>query len=161
MEVPMPVKQSDDPQEQATYLTLISIFGALAGAFSLFARRQGEDARLAPLEFALLSLATYRAGRLVANDKVMEPIRAPFVAVPPGAQGRGARRAIGGLVTCSTCAGTWAAAFLLYGLRVAPIPTRAVLAILAATGTAEIAEKAVGALSMIGQAQRQGQSGSS
>lgn len=157
----MPAKRHDDPQERATYLTLISIFGALGGAFSLVARRRGDDVRVGPLDFFLLGLATFRAGRLVAGDKVLEPLRAPFVATKEGgnpgeeeveARGRGARRAIGELLSCSTCAGTWVAAFLVYGLRVAPTPTRALLLILAATGMAEITEKSVGALSLIAEA---------
>lgn len=159
----MSTERRDDPREQATYLSLLSIFGALAGAFSLFARQRGDDVKFSPVDLCLLGLATYRAGRFVAGDKVLEPIRAPFVETKGGnpgeeeveARGNGARRAIGELLSCSTCIGSWAAAFLIYGLRIAPTPTRAILTILAVTGAAEITEKSVDALSLLAQARQE------
>ena len=157
----MSAKDRQDTKEQATYFGLISGFGALAGAFTLYARKQGESASLGPFDFFLLSLATYRAGKLIAGDKVMEPIRAPFVENKGGEpdeeevepKGNGAQRAIGELLSCSTCIGTWAAAFMVYGLKLAPLPTRAIMLILAVAGAAEITEKTVGAASMIAEAQ--------
>lgn len=154
--------QRKDPREQATYLALIGGFTALAGAFGLYARHENDNARFSPLDIFLLSIATYRAGRLIAGDKVAEPLREPFTENKGGEpdeeevqpRGRGARRAIGELLSCSTCSGTWAAAFMVYGLKVAPLPTRAVMVILATAGAAEITEKSVVALSMIAQAQR-------
>lgn len=157
----MSAKDRQNSQEQATYFGLISGFGALVGAFSLYARQQGKSANLGPFDFFLLGLATYRAGKLIAGDKVMEPIRAPFVENKGGApdeeevqpKGSGAQRAIGELLSCSTRVNTWAAAFMVYGLKLAPLPTRAIMLILAAAGAAEITEKTVGAASMIAEAQ--------
>ena len=151
-----------DPQEQATYLALIGGFTALAGAFTLYARKEGKSASFSPQDIVLLSLATYRAGKLIAGDAVTEPLRAPFARSKGGApddrevepRGGGVRLAIGTLLSCSTCIGTWAAAGLVYGLKLAPLPTRAVMVILATAGVAEITEKSVGALSMIAQAQQ-------
>ncbi len=160
----MSAKRQGTTAEQATYLGLISGFTALAGAFTLYARERGKSADVGGFDFFLLSLATYRAGKLVAGDKVMEPVRAPFVENKGGEpddeevepKGGGVQRAIGELIACSTCVGTWAAAFLVYGLKVAPLPTRAVMLILAVAGAAEIAEKTVGAASMIAEAQQGG-----
>lgn len=147
--------------EQATYLGLISGFTALAGAFTIYARQSGKSASIGGFDFFLLSLATYRAGKMVAGDKVMEPVRAPFIENKGGEpdeeevqpKGEGPRRAIGELLSCSTCIGTWVAALLIYGLKIAPIPTRAIMLILAVAGGAEITEKTVGAVSMIAEAQ--------
>ena len=159
----MPTERQD-PKEQATYLGLISSFTALAGAFTLYARQSGKTASVGGFDFFLLGLATYRAGKLVAGDKVMEPVRAPFIENKAGEadeeevelKGTGPRRAIGELLSCSTCIGTWVAAFLIYGLKIAPIPTRAIMLILATAGAAEITEKTVGAVSMIAEAQAGG-----
>ena len=131
--MPMPRDAKDRREQRATYLTLIGLFFSLFAAFSRRERERGDDPRLRPFDFALLGLATYRAGRLAAYDKVTEPLRAPFTETKPdetGAgmtvvpQGNGARKALGELLSCPTCAGTWAAAGLVYGLRIAPLPTR-------------------------------------
>jgi hypothetical protein len=156
--------QNTDRQEQGTYLALISGFVALAGAFTVYARKTEQSAQFGPLDIFLLSIATYRAGKLIASDTVAEPLRQPFTTnkgSEPDAEeveprGQGVRRAIGTLLSCSTCIGTWAATFLVYGLKVAPLPTRAIMVILAAAGVADITEKSVGALSMIAQAQQGG-----
>ena len=57
------------------------------------------------------------------------------------------------------CVGTWVASVLVYGLRIAPDPTRLVAAILGVSGLAEMLNAATEALSWSGQAARK-QSGS-
>jgi hypothetical protein len=42
-------------------------------------------------------------------------------------RGTGVRRALGELVACSTCTGTWAASLLVYGVRLLPRPGRVFL----------------------------------
>jgi Protein of unknown function (DUF1360) len=161
--MPMPRDAKDRGEQRATYLTLIGLFFSLFAAFSRRERERGDDPRLRPFDFALLGLATYRAGRLAAYDKVTEPLRAPFTETKPdetGAgmtvvpQGNGARKALGELLSCPTCAGTWVAAGLVYGLRIAPLPTRVLLTILGATGLAELLNAATEALSWTGQVAR-------
>src|SRR5205085_12405025 len=71
-----------------------------------------------PLDFIVLSAASFKASRTLAGDEVTSFMREPFV------RGRahtgegeepvegGFHQAIGELVTCSRCVGTWAAAGL-------------------------------------------------
>jgi Protein of unknown function (DUF1360) len=70
------------------------------------------------LDLVVLSAASFKAARTLAHDEVTSFLREPFVEgeahegdedpVPSGDY----RQAIGELVTCSRCGGTWAAAFL-------------------------------------------------
>ncbi len=147
---------------QVTYLTLIGVF---LGAFGLVARggkRPGRAMHVGPMDLALLGIATYRIGRLTAYDRVTQPLREPFTATEPAAgvgetvvaQGTGARKALGELLSCPTCVGTWAAAALVYGLQLMPAPTRLFLAIMSATGLAELLDAATEALSWTGKAAR-------
>jgi hypothetical protein len=158
----MASSNQDKEEQRATYLTLISIFLSLVGLFSLRDRR-GRESKLEPFDFALLGLATFRAGRLAAYDKVTEPLRAPFTETKPdesGAgestdpKGKGMQRAIGELISCPTCIGTWIAAFLVYGLRLAPGPTRLLITILASTGLAELLNGLAETLSWAGRVAR-------
>ena len=154
--------QKDTQKEQATYVSLMGLFTALFAAFS-WSERNGKPLELTPLDLTLLGLATYRGGRLIAYDKVTEPLRSVFATTEPdgsGAgeavnpKGSGARKAIGELISCPTCVGTWIAAGFVYGLRIAPVPTRVILAILSATGAAEVIDSTVEALTWAGREAR-------
>ncbi len=70
------------------------------------------------------------------------------------AKGHGVQRAIGELLSCPICVGTWAAAGMVYGLHLAPRPTRVFLSIMGATGAAELMFEASEALGWIGRAAR-------
>jgi hypothetical protein len=77
------------------------------------------------LDFALLAGATFKAARVVSRERLGSVVRAPFVedeeAGPDAAPaGDGLRRALGELVTCSRCTGTWAALALVAARTVAP-----------------------------------------
>ncbi len=154
---------AENKQERLTYLSLIGLFTSLFGLVVLKERDKIGSFALAPTDLALLGLATYRAGRLAAYDRVAEPLRAPVTETVPDeydagenvvAEGAGARKAIGELISCPTCVGTWAAAGMLYGMQIAPGPTRLFAGILAISGLAEILNSAVEALSWSGQAAR-------
>jgi hypothetical protein len=95
----------------ATFLGAVAIV-AVAGA-----RRRRLLPAAGPFDLAVLGLATFKASRTLARDEVTSFIREPFV------EGRttedetplqtgGARQAIGELVTCSRCVGTWIAALI-------------------------------------------------
>ncbi len=150
-------------QEQATYVTLIGLFLGLFAAFSKREQDRGREVRLSGLDLTMLGLSTFRAGRLISYDQVTEPLREPFTETAPDSygtsettepEGSGARKALGALVACPTCSGTWAAAFLVYGLRVAPGPTRLFLAIMSAIGLAELLNSANESLSWTASAER-------
>ncbi len=104
----------------------------------------------------MLGLASFRTGRLAAFDQATEPLREPFTTTKSDSYGTsqttapkrsGVRKALGALIACPTCTGSWVAAFLVYGLRVAPGSTRLFLAFMSATGLAEILDSATAALS--------------
>jgi hypothetical protein len=100
--------------------------GGLAGA-GLLARALDRDPyEHTTLDLAALALATFKAARTLTNDEVTSFLREPFVegrahegGEDPRATG-GMRQAIGELVTCSRCAGTWVAAGLGATQIVAP-----------------------------------------
>ena len=72
-------------------------------------------------DLLILGLAASFAGRAVAYMEIFEWFREPFTKTVPhhsmGAyvepKGKGWRRAIGGLLSCPVCSGTWAAAILV------------------------------------------------
>jgi uncharacterized protein DUF1360 len=150
-------------ENRATKLTLTGVFLALMGAFAARLSGRGEAPELRPFDLALLDLATFRTGRLIAFERVAAPLREPFTATTPddaGAgevvvpQGSGARRVLGELLSCPVCVGTWVAAGLVYGLHLAPRPTRVFLAVMGTTGAAELLNCAAEALGWLGRAAR-------
>jgi hypothetical protein len=70
------------------------------------------------LDLAALALATFKASRTLARDEVTSFLREPFVEGHAHEGGEepvesgGMRQAVGELVTCSRCVGTWVAAVL-------------------------------------------------
>jgi len=154
--------KSDITQERIGYAVATGIFLSLFAVFNLVTRRKDKEVR--PLDLALLGLSSFRLGRMVAYDKVMEPYRSPFtqtVPDPTGAgdtvipTGSGWRRAIAELIACPICAGTWIAAGLVYGLQIAPRPTRVLLTIIGAIGLGEVLNALTEMLEWDGQASRE------
>jgi len=105
------------------YATLVAIFAVGLGAAS---RASRPDRDLTAIDIAALGLATFKASRTVSRDKVTSFVREPFVEGTAyegeGEQptGTGMRRAVGELVTCTRCIGTWLAAGLAASLTVTP-----------------------------------------
>jgi hypothetical protein len=128
-------------------------FGAgLAGA-GLLARalgRDGEEQR--PLDLAILGLATFKAARTLARDEVTSFIREPFVEGDAHEGGEepvetgDIRQAIGELVTCTRCVGTWIAAGLTTTQVIAPRFGRLLTWSLAAAGTNDFLQAGFAAL---------------
>jgi hypothetical protein len=111
----------------STYALLFGSFGAglaaVAGLTTLLGRRPD---RLTTLDLAVLSAATFKAARTVASDEILSFVREPFVqgeaheGTEEPVETGGPRQAIGELLTCSRCIGTWAAAGLLSAQTLAP-----------------------------------------
>jgi hypothetical protein len=153
-------------QEHAVKLTLIGIFISIFTAFVSRKPKKGQERtafELKPFDLALLGLATFRLGRMVAYDRIAEPLREPFtqtVPDPTGAgetvepRGEGVRLALGQAISCPICSGTWIAAALVYGLHSLPNPTRLFLAMISSTGIAELLNALTEALSWTAQAAR-------
>lgn len=109
-------------------------YAAIAGSFAGLLATAGALARLldrdpqcqTALDFAVLAAATFKAARTLTHDRVTSPIRAPFVEgeadaehEQPVREGR-LQQAMGELVTCTRCVGTWAAAGLAATQIIAP-----------------------------------------
>jgi hypothetical protein len=131
------VAEPDTDRPVAGYAVLMSAFAALSGGFGLWLRSSGRDLpeRIAPGDLALGAVATQKAARLIAKDRVTSGLRAPFTEyqeeggpgeVEEAARGTGVRRAIGELLVCPYCLGVWLSAAFVAGLVVAPRATRAV-----------------------------------
>lgn len=135
---------ADQPSEQERplrgYAVLMSVFTALAGAFSLWLRKTGRELpeRVGAGDLAVLTVGTHKASRLLTKDKVTSTVRAPFTQfeanegageVSETPRGTGVRRAIGELLVCPYCVAMWIAAGFAAGLVVAPRATRMVASI--------------------------------
>ena len=119
--------QSAESQPYEAYAAIMGTFlGGLAAAGAA-ARLLGRDAREhTALDLVLLGLATFKASRTVARDEVTSFIRDPFVEGSAHEGGEtpvrsgGLDQAIGELVTCSRCIGTWTTAGLATTQILAP-----------------------------------------
>ena len=126
--------------------------GSLAGA-ALVARALGREPREeTALDLVVLGAATFKAARTIAGDEVTSFIRQPFVEgeahqgkEDPVASGD-LRQAIGELVTCSRCIGTWVAGGLTATQIVAPRFGRVLTWSLAAAGANDYLQAAFSAL---------------
>lgn len=116
-------------------------------------------------DWFLLTLATFRMSRLVAYDTVMQTYREPVVEVVPHDSGAGdttqarrettgIKRALGELISCPICNGTWISAGLVYGLCLAPNYTRTLMTVMSAVGAAEILNGAFEAIQWNGELAR-------
>lgn len=137
----------------AVYAGIMSAFvGGLAVAGGL-ARLLDRDAReQSTLDLAVLGLATFKAARTVSRDEVTSFIREPFV---EGQAKEGdespvetgdLRQAIGELVTCSRCIGTWIAAGLAATQIIAPRFGRLLTWTLATAGANDVLQAGFSAL---------------
>lgn len=116
-------------EEQPPYSAYASIAGTFLGgltAATLLARALDREPReLSALDLVALSAATFKLSRTISRDKVGSFMREPFVEgeAYDGDErpaGTGMQRAIGELVTCTRCVGTWVAAGLGSAQVIAP-----------------------------------------
>jgi Protein of unknown function (DUF1360) len=137
----------------SAYAAIMGTFGAgLAGA-GLLARALGREAEdQGTLDLAVLGLATFKAARTLARDEVTSFIRDPFVEGDAHEGGEepvetgDIRQAIGELVTCTRCIGTWIAAGLTTTQVIAPRFGRLLTWSLAAAGTNDFLQAGFAAL---------------
>ena len=119
-----------EPEQSPPYAEYAAIMAAFCGglaAAGALARALGRDPEEhTALDLLTLALATYKAARTLARDEVTSFLREPFVEGHAHEGGEepledgGMRQAIGELVTCSRCVGTWVAAGLGATQIVAP-----------------------------------------
>jgi hypothetical protein len=120
----------------------------LAGA-GFVARALGRGTpEFRPIDLAVLGAATFKAARTISRDDVGSFIREPFVEgdeEDPVETGD-LRQAIGELVTCSRCVGTWVAGGLAATQILAPRFGRMLTWTLAAAGLNDWLQAAFAAL---------------
>jgi hypothetical protein len=135
-----PGGQLSDERPLGSYTAIMGVFGAAFGG-ALIASRNRLPERIAAGDLMLGSLATHKLSRLLAKDKVTQPLRAPFTENPEEsgpsevseeAAGSGPQRAIGELLACPYCLGLWVSSAFMYGFVLAPRPTRFVASMLSA-----------------------------
>jgi hypothetical protein len=120
------VEQEPTPPYGAYAAIMATFAGGLAAAGALARALDRDPQEQRALDLAALALATFKAARTLSHDEVTSFLREPFVegraheggeeAVETG----GMRQAVGELITCSRCAGTWIAAGLGATQIVAP-----------------------------------------
>jgi hypothetical protein len=116
------------PPPYHAYATITGVFVAGLALSGGIARLIGRVPREQTwLDLATLSAATFKASRTIVRDDVTSFLREPFVEGEPHdsehehpVQTGGMEQAIGELVTCSRCVGTWVAAGLATTQVLAP-----------------------------------------
>ena len=117
-----------------TFVGGIAVAGALARLLDRDPRSDG------PLDLLVLGAATFKASRTITRDEVTSFLREPFVEGEAHEGGEepletgDLRQAVGELVTCSRCVGTWVAAGLASTQILAPRFGRMLTWSLAAAG---------------------------
>jgi hypothetical protein len=109
------------------YAAIMGTFaGGIAAAGALGRALDRDPQCQTALDLVVLSLASFKASRTIARDEVTSFVREPFVRGDAHKGGEepvetgDLRQAIGELVTCSRCVGTWAAAALAVTQTLAP-----------------------------------------
>jgi hypothetical protein len=135
---------TERPRQQPPYEAYAAITGVFVGGLGLagLAARvfDRNPACQTPLDFVVLSAASFKAARTLARDEVTSFLRDPFVKGEAHTGGEDPvesgdfRQAMGELVTCSRCGGTWAAAVLATTQILAPRFGRLLTWSLAAAG---------------------------
>ena len=135
------------------YAAIMATFLGGLGAAAAVARALGrEPQEHDTLDFVTLGLATFKAARTLSRDEVTSFVREPFV---EGSAHEGGeepvqtgdmQQAIGELVTCSRCVGTWAAAGLAATQVISPRFGRLLTWSLAAAGANDFLQAGFAAL---------------
>ena len=143
--------RSSPPYE--AYAAIMGVFAGGLGVAGLAARIFDRNpACQSALDFVVLSAASFKAARTLARDEVTSFLREPFVQGKAHEGGEDPvesgdlRQAIGELVTCSRCGGTWAAAFLASLQILAPRSGRLLTWSLAAAGVNDFLQAGFAAL---------------
>ena len=135
------------------YAAILGTFAAGLGAAGALGRALGRDPQCqTPLDLVVLATASFKASRTLSRDEVTSFLRDPFV---EGKAHEGdeepietgdIRQAVGELVTCSRCIGTWVAAGLATTQILAPRFGRLLTWSLAAAGVNDFLQAGFAAL---------------
>lgn len=130
---------------KSSYVLLSGLFNL---GLALFCWRKKPE-QISRFDWFMLVLATFRMSRMLAYDKVMQMYRSPVVETVPHDSGAGdttqakaastgIKRALGEMISCPICNGTWISAGLVYGLCLIPGYTRTLISVMSAVGAVEI-----------------------
>ena len=117
------------------YAAINAVWVSLVAALIAGTRGRNSKDPITNRELIPLAAATFSVSKAVARERIGTWVREPFVDETEGQKPKGNRlqRAIGELVTCTRCVGTWSALGVV-GLRVAnPEAGRMVSMILASS----------------------------
>jgi hypothetical protein len=115
--------ESDAPTQPHDYATINAVWISLLGGLIMATRGRASDDPIQGRELIPLAAATFAVSKAVARERIGSWVREPFVEEDnvegqrQRPKGRGLRRALGELVTCTRCVGTWSALGVV-GLRV-------------------------------------------
>jgi len=146
----MPRDPRSKQQETVAKIILSVLFMGVLGLLAYWVEVKAgwlKILELTAMDVILIGVSTFRLGRMIAFDRIMDPLREPFSKVVDDnsgegktvvPRGNGFRQALGQLIVCPTCVGTWVAAVLVALMLVYPAGTRIFLYATAAVGLAEI-----------------------
>src|SRR5919108_4158485 len=128
LEAPRNELRREPEPPYGAYAVIMGVFAGGLGAAGLASRVIGRGPQCqTPLDLVVLSAASYKAARTLSSDEVTSFLRTPFVEGEAHSgedeqpvQTGGFEQAIGELVTCTRCVGTWAAAGLAVTQILAP-----------------------------------------
>jgi Protein of unknown function (DUF1360) len=101
------------------YAAINAVWMSLMAALVAASRKRGGTDPITNQELVPLAAATFAVSKAVARERIGTWVREPFVDQTEGQKPKGSRlrRAVGELVTCTRCVGTWSALGVV-GLRV-------------------------------------------
>jgi hypothetical protein len=128
IEAPRQQARGQPQPPYGAYAVIMGVFAGGLGAAGLVGRALERDPQCqTALDLVVLSAAAFKAARTLARDEVTSFLRTPFVEGEAHGgedeepvQTGGFEQAIGELVTCTRCVGTWAAAGLAVTQILAP-----------------------------------------
>ena len=145
------IRDHSPGQERALggYVELTAVYAGAVAGFLAWLRVSGRQLpeRVDPGDLALAIVATHKASRLVARERVTSAFRAPFTRfqsdaggaeVNEAARGRGLRRAVGELLVCPYCLDMWIGTSLVAGLAAAPRATRWIASVFVVQAGADV-----------------------
>ena len=142
------IDPSDKNAPMRDYAVLVGLFN-IAFASWLYLNRRAEGEEVSTKDLLFLGLATQKMSRVLARDRVTQPLRVAFTEFEkPGgsgeveekARGQGLRKAIGQLLICPYCLGIWVASGFIYAFTFNPRLTRMVASIFAVASVADFAQ---------------------
>jgi hypothetical protein len=126
----------DGETRPVDYAAINAVWISLAAALVAGTRGRASKDPITNAELIPLAAATFAVSKAVARERIGTWVREPFVDEEDHTQrpkGNRIRRAVGELVTCTRCVGTWSA-LAVVGLRIAnPEAGRTISAVLASS----------------------------